>query len=186
MYVPPAGAHTVTGNDRPAGEGWLGEVGADVPSISADALQAELQQASPPTVVDLAYSDAHNLGHIPGAWFAIRARIDMGLANLPEGQWTLTCRDGQLSSRAAATLHAKGTNVRYLEGGTRAWLAAGGPMEPGLDRLATPPNDKWFTPRDRGEGQREAFMREYLTWEVGLVYIIQNDDDCRYRQFPGD
>src|SRR6516164_1388534 len=53
-------------------------------------------------VVDLALSRRHREGHIPGAWFATRARLDRALVKLPAGELFLTSEDGVVARFAAA------------------------------------------------------------------------------------
>ena len=52
-------------------------------------MQPSELQANPAVVVDLALSRHHRQGHIPGAWFAIRARLADALDKLPaQGIWS--------------------------------------------------------------------------------------------------
>jgi hypothetical protein len=67
-----------------------------------------------------------------------------------------------------------------LAGGTRAWVAAGLPLEIGTTRMADQADDVHLMPRERGQ-DREAAMREYLTWEINLVNDMARDDDHRFR-----
>src|SRR5262249_21727132 len=47
------------------------------------------------TVIDLSLSRAYRRAHIPGAWFAIRARLEPALGVLPAGEcFVLTSEDG--------------------------------------------------------------------------------------------
>lgn len=142
---------------------------------------AELH-ASPATVVDLALSRRHREGHIPGAWFAVRARLGSALAKLPaQGELVLTSEDGVVARFAAAEIAPQtGRRVRVLAGGTAAWKAAGLPLETGMGPLADEPDDVSLSARDR-PADRERYMREYLAWEIDLVNQIARDTDCRFR-----
>jgi rhodanese-related sulfurtransferase len=140
-------------------------------------------QASPATIVDLALSRQHRQGHIPGAWFAIRARLAEALDKVPaEGELVLTSEDGTIARYAAAEL---GTlrPVKVLAGGTAAWQSAGLPLETGMRPLASEPDDVALSARDR-PADRERYMREYLAWEIDLVNQIAHDTDCRFRLTP--
>ena len=141
--------------------------------------------ANPATVVDLAQSRRHREGHIPGAWFAIRARLASALARLPaEGELVLTSEDGVIARFAAAEIAARaGRRVRVLAGGTSAWKAAGLPLETGMGPLADEPDDVSLSARDR-PADRERYMREYLAWEIDLVNQIARDADCRFHLAP--
>ena len=131
-------------------------------------------------VVDLALSRHHRQGHIPGAWFAIRARLASALDKLPvDGELVLTSEDGTVARFAAAELRTR-RPVKVLAGGTAAWKAAGLPLETGMGPLAGEPDDVALSARER-PADRERYMREYLAWEVDLVNQIARDADCRFR-----
>jgi rhodanese-related sulfurtransferase len=131
-------------------------------------------------VVDLAPSRRHREGHIPGAWFAIRARLAAALEKLPAaGDLVLTSEDGAIARFAAAELRAR-RPVGVLAGGTAAWQAAGFPLETGMPHSADEPDDVSLSARDR-PADRERYMREYLAWEVDLVNQIARDSDCRFQ-----
>jgi rhodanese-related sulfurtransferase len=143
---------------------------------------AELQ-ASQAVVVDLALSRHHRQGHIPGAWFAIRARLAEALDKLPaQGDLVLTSEDGTIARYAAAELKSR-RPVKVLAGGTAAWKAAGLSLDTGMGPLASEPDDVALSARDR-PADRERYMREYLAWEVNLVNQIAHDTDCRFRLTP--
>jgi rhodanese-related sulfurtransferase len=140
-------------------------------------------RANPATVVDLALSRQHRQGHIPGAWFAIRARLAEALDKLPaEGELVLTSEDGTIARYAAAELRTR-RPVKVLAGGTAAWQSAGLPLETGMGPLASEPDDVALSARDR-PADRERYMREYLAWEIDLVNQIARDTDCRFRLTP--
>jgi len=143
---------------------------------------AELQ-ANPAVVVDLALSRQHRQGHIPGAWFAIRARLGQALDKLPaQGELVLTSEDGIIARHAAAELSTR-RPVRVLAGGTAAWKSAGLPLDTGMGPLASEPDDVALSARER-PADRERYMREYLAWEIDLVNQIARDADCRFRLTP--
>jgi rhodanese-related sulfurtransferase len=143
---------------------------------------AELK-ASSDVVVDLALSRQHRQGHIPGAWFAIRARLPEALDKLPAaGELVLTSEDSRIARYAAAELRTR-RPVKVLAGGTAAWKAAGLPLETGMGPLASEPDDIALSARDR-PADRERYMREYLAWEIDLVNQIARDTDCRFRLAP--
>ncbi len=134
-------------------------------------------------VVDLALSRRHRQGHIPGAWFAIRARLAEALAKLPAaGELVLTSEDGTIARFAAAEIRSR-RPVNVLAGGAAAWQAAGLPLETGMGPLASEPDDVALSARDR-PSDRERYMREYLAWEIDLVNQIARDPDCRFRLAP--
>ncbi|HJU16310.1 MAG TPA: rhodanese-like domain-containing protein [Stellaceae bacterium] len=130
-------------------------------------------------VVDLALSRRHRAGHVPGAWFAIRARLGAALAKLPPGDLVLTSEDGRIARFAAAEIAAR-RRAKVLAGGTAAWQAAGLPLETGMGPQADEPDDVALSARER-PSDRERYMRAYLAWEIDLVNQIARDADCRFR-----
>jgi rhodanese-related sulfurtransferase len=144
---------------------------------------AELH-ANPAVVVDLALSRHHREGHIPGAWFAVRARLGAALEKLPaEGELVLTSEDGMIARYAAAEFGTR-RPIKALAGGSAAWKAAGLPLETGMGPLASEADDVSISARDRPPAERERYMREYLAWEIDLVNQIARDTDCRFRLAP--
>ena len=141
-----------------------------------------LQARGEAVVIDLDQSLVYREQHIPGAWFAIRARLEQALTRLPAaGMLVLTSRDGVLAALAAPELQALTPRpVKVLAGGTAAWRAAGLPLAAGEEHMADTPIDAWYRPYDKPAGV-EAAMNAYLSWEVGLVEQIARDGDARFR-----
>ncbi len=128
-------------------------------------------------VIDLAPSIAYEAGHIPGAWFAVRARLAHSLGRIPrKSVLVLTSPDGRLARLAAADL---GGEPRVLEGGTDVWRAARLPLATGREAMADTPDDCWRRPYDpyAGEGARERYLR----WEIELVHQIEREGDVGFR-----
>src|ERR1700730_2896637 len=141
-------------------------------------------QASGAVIVDLALSRSHRQGHIPGAWFAIRARLAEAFDKLPaRGELVLTSGDGVIARYAATELRTR-RPVKALAGGTAAWKAAGLPLETGMGPLASEPDDVSVSARDRPPAERERYMGEYLAGEVHLVNNTPRAADCRFRLMP--
>jgi rhodanese-related sulfurtransferase len=136
------------------------------------------------TVVDLSPSRDYLRAHIPGAWFAIRSRLERALAKIPlEGTLVLTCEDGVLAGRAAAQARALVDRpVRALEGGNAAWLAAGHALTADDARMADEAVDAWLKPYERPH-DKAAAMREYLSWEVDLPARIARDGSANFIEF---
>jgi rhodanese-related sulfurtransferase len=135
----------------------------------------ELLACNEATVVDLSPSRDYLAAHIPGAWFAIRTRLDRALEKiLLRGTLVLTSEDGVLARLAAAEAGALVDGpVRVLAGGNAAWLAAGYPLsaEP---HMADEIVDQWRKPYER-PGDAKAAMSEYLAWEIDLLPRIERD-----------
>jgi rhodanese-related sulfurtransferase len=134
-------------------------------------------------VVDLGLSRRYREGHIPGAWYAVRARLAKALDKLPHtGDLVLTSEDGAVARFAAAEIGGQ-RSAPVVAGGTAGWQATGLPLETGTSRLADDPDDVALSARDR-PADRERYMREYLAWEIDLVNQIARDGDCRFRLDP--
>jgi rhodanese-related sulfurtransferase len=140
-----------------------------------------LLRADAATVIDLSLSRAYRRSHIPGAWFAIRARLERALEVVPpRGTLVLTSEDGILANLALEELSAlTALPVRYLAGGNAAWSAAGFPLVPGEERMADEAVDLWLRPYEQPRAAQEA-MTEYLTWETDLLPRIARDGTASF------
>jgi rhodanese-related sulfurtransferase len=158
----------------------LGLDGARLDELPARELE-RLLDAREATVVDFASSLAYRDGHIPGAWFAIRARLSDALARIgPVKRLVFSSPDGvlaRLAARDAAAL--TGIQIQVLKGGTAAWQSAGFPLERGGTRLAAATDDVYYRPYDR-QSQIEQAMKDYLDWEVALVEQIEREPYLRF------
>lgn len=141
---------------------------------------AALRAMGDAAIVDLSRSPDYRTGHIPGAWFAIRARLAQALEEIsPRGTLVLTSENGVLAGLAVEDVRALTKQpVRWLEGGNAAWAAAGFPLsaEP---KMADEPLDAWLKPYERA-GDPKAAMNEYLSWEVDLLDRIKRDGTTRF------
>ena len=168
----------------PGGHLVLGLGEAAPNSVDAATLAGALEEKSA-AVIDLNSSLGYRDAHIPGAWFAVRSRLDTALTKLPtSGMLVFTSPDG-VAARLAAPEMVDHTDrmVRVLEGGTKAWIDAGLEVSSGMENLASEPDDVWYRPYDRVDGIESA-MREYLNWEVDLMVQIERDGDAGFSSFP--
>ena len=182
--------------------GWLRQMGHRDVFVVADGLRAAaLPQRSMPAapavetieadmldacgdavVVDLARSVDFRDGHIPGALWGVRTRLDALRDKLaPAKLVVLTSPDGVLARLAVAEAKAlTRAAVRVLEGGTAAWVQAAHKLE----KNRTVPADAdcvdfYLRPYDRNSGV-EAAMQAYLSWEIDLVHEIARDGTVRF------
>jgi rhodanese-related sulfurtransferase len=132
------------------------------------------------TVIDLSTSPHYRRGHIPGAWFAIRSRLERALKKIAaSGEVILTSEDGVLASLAVADAQTlTECPVHWLKGGNAAWAAAGFPMAT-AERMADEPLDVWLKPYER-PNDNEAAMNAYLSWEVDLLERIKKDGTTHF------
>jgi rhodanese-related sulfurtransferase len=162
----------------PGLEGALEGSGADEIAVGDLARALDEKRA---IVIDLGASPDYRAGHIPSAWFAIRARLAdaitrTGAKELPSGAMVvLTSDDGVLARLAAGELAPLvDAPVRVLAGGTAAWRRAGLAMTEGFENLADETEDIFWRPYER-DGEIEAAMNAYLSWEIGLVEQAERD-----------
>ena len=128
----------------------------------------EVEVEEGPVVLFVDTSGDFAAGHVPGARWAPRGWLELqveGLVPAREAPIVVTCRNGQNSVLAAATLKGMGySNVSALEGGMTAWVAEDLPVETGLSGVMSPPTDLVASGPDRNY----ADMMNYLRWETAL------------------
>jgi rhodanese-related sulfurtransferase len=119
-------------------------------------------------VVSVDPSDVYQRGHLPGAIWIGRGRLELTIGRAvpdPTRRVLLTCADGVQSTLAAATLRRMGyAAARVLDGGVAAWRAAGLPVETGLGSMQGEADDVVQKPYERGRAAMEAYLR----WEEAL------------------
>jgi rhodanese-related sulfurtransferase len=154
-----AGGAVETGHPSPAPFGW-DAARAAVPRVSPDDLGGAL-------LLDVGPSDAYTRGHVPGAAWICRSRLEARIAEAAPDRArpiVVTCADGVASTLAAATLRRLGYVASVLDGGTRAWTAASRPLEAGATRVLDETDDVVLKPYERGRQAMEAYLR----WEEAL------------------
>lgn len=82
-------------------------------------------------IVDVREPNEWAAGHAPNAIHIPLGELPGRLDELPDTDATVavTCRGGGRSSRAVAWLTMQGFDVANLEGGMKAWEAAGKPLD---------------------------------------------------------
>ena len=168
-----------TGTDK----GWPANpvFGTPPPASAIDSAQLLSRLAKEKaTVIDLSLSREYRKAHIPGAWFAIRARLARALPKITlHGEVVLTSEDGLIAGLAVPEASAlTRLPVRYLKGGNAAWRAAGHPFSSDL-RMADEAVDAWLKPYERS-GDTKSAMSEYLSWETDLLPRIARDGTCNF------
>jgi rhodanese-related sulfurtransferase len=174
---------------EPDGGGWEMESGpraASVPGFKRwRSVRAQQIAADGATVIDLSTSLRYRAWHVPGAWWAVRARLAEARAKIGETEnVVLTSEDGVLAHLAAREAAELWTGVRVLEGGNRAWRAAKLATESGMSKPTTALDDVWYKPYDHEHASDyEKHARAYLDWEVALVEQIRRDPAIRFRAY---
>ncbi len=166
--------------------GWLRQMGFAEVFVVENALPHGITPAELATsdaiVIDLARSITYRAGHIPGAIWGIRTRLDALRAQLAEaGRVVLTSPDGILARLAVSEVAAlTSAPVQVLSGGTQAWTDAGFTL---ATSRTDPPDeacvDFYLRPYDRNSGI-EAAMQAYLAWEIDLVHEIERDGTVHF------
>jgi rhodanese-related sulfurtransferase len=172
-------AETGHATERPAAP-ILGSAPATALRIDCAAL-AELIARDAAAIIDLSLSREYLKAHIPGSWFAIRARLARALDKIPlRGTLVLTSEDGVLAGLAVPEAAALVDGpVRALDGGNAAWRAAGHALTADDARMADDAVDTWLKPYERPSDTTEA-MREYLAWELDLLARIARDGSASF------
>jgi len=153
------------------------------PIIDVPGLVRLLDAGDDTLVIDLARSVDYRDGHIPGALWGIRTRLDALAPRLAEARHVVvTSPDGRLARLAIAELRRLTTaEVVALDGGTQLWQAHGRPLI--KDRMTPPDEDAaidcYLRPYDRNSGVEEA-MHAYLSWEIDLVNEIARDGTVHF------
>lgn len=147
---------------------------------------ASLNSDTDAVVLDVSPSPTYRAGHLPGAHFTLRSRLPASVADIPgSGPITVTSEDSVLARFAAADL-AQVTDrpVQVLDGGTLAWRSAGLPVETDSHTWLHEPEDVvrsgW---READPDRRKDGFRWYLSWELGLVDELEQDDLVPFKQF---
>jgi rhodanese-related sulfurtransferase len=147
-----------------------------------------LLQANKVTVIDVADSLSYKRGHIPGAWFAIRSRLEESLKALqPSSGFVVTGDDSAMVALTARDLAMiSGRPVSILEGGNAAWRKANLPLTPGFDNLATTTDDIFRQPFLWGqfEPMSPEFKQAataYFDWELQLPEQLERAKESNFK-----
>lgn len=134
-------------------------------------------------ILDFTRSLDYARGHIPGARFAIRARLAQTLSRLDQKDMVvLASEDGRLAALAAREAQAAAkVPVKVLAGGNAAWRRQGLPLADGVGDAADPvEDDAFWRPYERSDAVEDA-MKGYLAWEQGLVEQIARDGTAPFK-----
>ncbi|MDP2601386.1 MAG: rhodanese-like domain-containing protein [Deltaproteobacteria bacterium] len=128
-----------------------------------------LLKRSSVVTLDVGSSPEYEAAHLPGAKWIPRGWLELKLPDhvADRAQAILiSCPDGAHSIFAGRALATRGyNNVDVLDGGVRAWIAAGFPTERGLTDCLTETNDVVLSPSITGNKED---MQRYLDWELKL------------------
>jgi rhodanese-related sulfurtransferase len=125
-------------------------------------------------------------GHIPGAWWGVRSRLDEARAAIGDvSKVVLASSDGQLAKLTVpdAQVAWPEAEIVALAAGNKGWRHADYEMESGFTRPTTDANDVWYKPYDHDDDVAEQHMQDYLTWEIALVEQLERDPTVNFPVF---
>jgi len=184
---PFAGVELTTGDYKPT---TLGLDKGTPPAVDAAKL-SEILKTNGATVVDMADSSSYVKGHIPGAWFVIRSRLDEGMRKMPSAAaFVVTGNNDALAAFSAQDLaRLTGKPVSVLAGGNAAWRKAGLPLQSGMEKAATRVDDIFVQPflwgqLDPASAEFRQAANDYLTWELQLPEQLNRAKETDFK-LPG-
>jgi rhodanese-related sulfurtransferase len=184
LAEPFRGVELTTGDYRPAILGLTKQA-----PLAVDAAKlSEMVKMSTATVVDVADSSSYVRGHIPGAWFVIRARLEESVERMPPSQsFVVTGNEPSMAALAAQDLaKLTGKSVTVLAGGNAVWRKAGLPMKAGMERLGTQVDDIFVQPflwgqLDPTSPEFRKAANDYLAWELQLPAQLERAKETDFK-----
>jgi rhodanese-related sulfurtransferase len=178
------GVELTTGSYKPA---ILGLSKQTPPVVDAVEL-SEMLKTNGATVVDVADSSSYLKGHIPGAWFVIRARLGESIQKMPASQsLVVTGNETALTALTAQDLaKLTGKSVSVLAGGNAAWRKAGLPVRSGMERPGTQVDDTFVQPflwgqLDPASAEFRTAANDYLAWELQLPMQLEKAKETDFK-----
>ena len=152
-----------------------------LPTVDGAALE-NILAGNTGIVVDIRTSVQYRRGHVPGAWFLTRARLDEDYQRLPSAtDIVLIAERPDYATVMIADLESRGRRVWMLDGAMQAWQRSGRPIESGTSFLASEPDDIHLDADDFDDPAAQAREgRAYLEWEIGLVHQLEGDPGAPY------
>lgn len=150
------------------------------PALSELSPRTVAERAERPMLIDLRGSMDYRAGHIDGAEWAIRPRLDR--LSLQAGvEVVLIAETADIAQLAASDLRKAGvSNLARLTGRPEDWVGAGLPCVASETPVAADCIDYVFFTHTRHDGD-EAAARAYLTWEIGLVDQLDEQERGVFR-----
>lgn len=168
---PFTGVELATGDYKPVVVGLVKQTSTTVDPAKL----SEMLKANNATVIDVADSSSYIKGHIPGAWFTIRARLADSVKKAPASEsFVVTGNQTALVALTAQDLaKLTGKPVSILAGGNAAWRKAGLPLKSGMEKAGTAVDDIFVQPflwgqLDPSSADFRKAADEYFAWELQL------------------
>ena len=181
---PFAGVELATGDYKPASVGLAKQTPAAIDAAKLD----EMLKTNSVTVVDVANSSSYAKGHIPGAWFVIRARLGESVKKMPpSASFVVTGNEAALVAFTAEDLaKLTGKPVSILAGGNAAWRKAGLPLKSGMEKAGTAVDDIFVQPflwgqLDPTSAEFRTAADAYLSWELRLPEQLTRAKETNFK-----
>jgi rhodanese-related sulfurtransferase len=101
-----------------------------IPAVSVADLAAVLAADPTTPVVDVREHDEYAAGHVPSASHVPLGTVPLRHTELPRDRTVyVVCAVGARSGQAVAWLNEQGYDTVNVDGGTRAWILSGYPVE---------------------------------------------------------
>jgi rhodanese-related sulfurtransferase len=157
------------------------------PPVDAAKL-TEMLKTNSTTVIDVASSSSYIKGHIPGAWFVIRARLRESIEKMPpSASFVVTGNEIALATLTAEELaKLTGKPVNVLEGGNGAWRNASLPLNSGMEKPGNPVDDIFVQPflwgqLDPASAEFRKAANDYLAWELQLPEQLNRAQETNFK-----
>jgi len=103
------------------------------PSIDIETFKKDSESGSAPILLDVRRKDDYEQAPqmLPGAAWRDPQKIDTWIQSLPQNSIVVTycVKGGPVSQSTVDRLRKEGFNASFLEGGLKAWVAGGNPVE---------------------------------------------------------
>ena len=153
----------------------------DVALISIDETAISLQAGSA-VLCDIRSSVDYRRGHVAGAGYLSRARIDQDASQLPVGKDIILMADDQAYAELISRdLKRLGHTVYQLDADLNAWIAADQPIATGLNWLISSPIDTYLLAADFDDQTvANRISRAYESWVVTLNDATKGEPGMRF------
>lgn len=153
------------------------------PHITVKELAHILEKGERVTVLNVGHSEAHKAGHIPGAIWVSRSRIELARDAIRMGGRVVFTSESDLQASLAAD-DAKEfypeEDICWLEGGTSAWKAAGLEIENAMPASIGPVEDVRYLIYQDPHATKESLL-PFFDWENKYAAQVMADGSCRYK-----
>jgi rhodanese-related sulfurtransferase len=133
-------------------------------------------------LIDVDDSRAYRRSHLRKARFLTRSRVALLREPPHAGKIVVfTSRDGVLAQYAAADARELGIRAAWVKGGTAAVAETVGIS--GEPEFLCDTDDAWYKPYElaASQAEQEQAMRDYITWETGLIDQLENEPGVRFK-----